>query len=177
MKIKENGKAKALFFSDKVYSNSLKAFELYKSKSFGEKKEDKIIYSFVEALYLLEKKELDIFYKNKRLSFDEFLKVVSKKDANFLIKYQVFSDLRKKGYIVKSALKFGADFRVYDKFVKPGKGHSKWIAFCVKESSKINWQDFSAKNRLAHSTKKNLLIALVDEEGDVSYYEVKWIKP
>ncbi|MBU1252016.1 MAG: tRNA-intron lyase, partial [Nanoarchaeota archaeon] len=37
--------------------------------------------------------------------------------------------------------------------------------------------DFSAKNRVAHSTKKNLLLAIVDEEGDVSYYEVRWVKP
>jgi tRNA-intron endonuclease len=41
----------------------------------------------------------------------------------------------------------------------------------------MTWHDFSAKNRIAHSTKKNLLIAIVDEEGDVSYYEVSWKRP
>jgi len=38
-------------------------------------------------------------------------------------------------------------------------------------------QDFSAKNRVAHSTKKNLLIGIVDEENDVTYYEISWVKP
>ena len=37
----------------------------------------------------------------------------------------------------------------------------------------IDW----AKNRVAHSTKKNLLIAIVDEEAKVSYYEIRWIQP
>jgi tRNA-intron endonuclease len=41
----------------------------------------------------------------------------------------------------------------------------------------MTWHDFSAKNRVAHSTNKTLLIAIVDEESDVSYYEVKWTRP
>ena len=44
-----------------------------------------------------------------------------------------FKDLRKKGYIVKTALKFGADFRVYEKGVKPGEDHAKWVVFPVHE--------------------------------------------
>jgi len=41
-------------------------------------------------------------------------------DKKIQIKYPVFKDLREKGYIVKTALKFGADFRIYDKGQKPG---------------------------------------------------------
>ena len=74
---------------------------------------------------------------------------------------------------MKTALKFGAEFRVYEK----RKNHSKWILFPVSENKSITWQDFSAKNRVAHSTKKNLLIAIVDEETKVSYYEIRWIQP
>ena len=85
--------------------------------------------------------------------------------------------MRNRGYIVKTALKFGADFRVYDKGKKPGKTHAKWVVFVDHESKKINWNEFSAKNRVAHSTKKKLLLAIVDEESSVSYYEVSWIRP
>ena len=35
----------------------------------------------------------------------------------------------------------------------------------------------SAKNRVAHSTKKNLLLAIVDEEEVITYYEVRWLRP
>ena len=77
---------------------------------------------------------------------------------------------------MKTALKFGADFRVYDKGEKISEKHSKWIVFVNYESDKITWHEFSAKNRVAHSTKKNLLLAIVDDESDVIYYEVRWLK-
>jgi len=66
----------------------------------------------------------------------------------------VFKNLREKGYIVKTALKFGAEFRIYEKGAKPGKNHAKWIVFTDYESGKLTWHEFSAKTRVAHSTKK-----------------------
>ena len=85
--------------------------------------------------------------------------------------------MRDRGYIVKTALKFGADFRIYDRGVKPGEDHAKWIVYPVHESESLTWYEFAAKNRVAHSTKKKLLIGIVDDEGDVTYYEIKWIRP
>ena len=107
----------------------------------------------------------------------ELLSRFQKSDKKISTKYLVFKDLRTKGYIVKTALKFGAEFRVYDKGKKPGKEHAKWLVITDRESNKAYWHEFSSKNRVAHSTKKNLLLALVDEEGEIIYYEVKWIKP
>src|SRR3990167_5393958 len=84
--------------------------------------------------------------------------------------YIVYKDLRNRGYLLKTALKFGADFRVYDKGQRPGKEHARWILYPISENAELTWQDFSAKNRVAHSTKKNLLVAVVDSEGDITYY-------
>jgi len=74
-------------------------------------------------------------------------------------------------------LKFGADFRVYDRGVKPGEDHAKWIIYPVYESSTLTWHEFSAKNRVAHSTKKRLLIAVLDAENDITYWEIRWTRP
>ncbi|MBU3941057.1 MAG: tRNA-intron lyase, partial [Nanoarchaeota archaeon] len=49
--------------------------------------------------------------------------------------------------------------------------------YAIHEGASLTWHEFSAKNRVAHSTKKNLLIGIVDEENDVTYYEVKWVRP
>lgn len=166
----------AIFTGEKVYSNSEDAFSLQEKSSFGEKIGNKIEYSLVEALFLMNLGKLKIQSRSKNLSENEILKKFSKIDKKIESKLSVFSDLRKKGYIVKTALKFGADFRVYNKGVKPGSDHSRWILFVVKENEPLKWQDFAAKNRVAHSTKKNLLLAIVDEESDVSYYEVSWTK-
>jgi tRNA-intron endonuclease len=171
-------KIKASFIGEKISSNAKSAVELFSSQRFGEKIGEKISYSLTEALFLVENKKIDIYdFKNKKLTQKQLMRRFEKIDKKFKIKYIVFKDLRQRGYIVKTALKFGAEFRVYEKGKKIGKEHAKWILFPVSENQEMTWHDFSAKNRIAHSTKKNLLIAIVDEEGDVSYYEVSWKRP
>ena len=169
---------KANLISEKITSNSAEAQNLFASQRFGEKIGEKIFYTLSEALFLVENKQMEIQdLRNKKIPKKELLRKFQKIDKKFKTKYLVFKDLRKKGYIVKTALKFGAEFRVYEKGKKIGKDHAKWILFPVAETNSLTWHDFSAKNRVAHSTKKNLLIAIVDEEGDVSYYEVAWKRP
>ncbi len=168
---------RAVFSGETVYSNKKEAFFLYEKSRFGEVREGRIFYSFPEALFLLEQKKLEIAEGKKKLSFDSLIEKLKHADRRIEMKYSIFKDMRNRGYIIKTALKFGAEFRVYDKGKKPGEEHAKWILYPVRESDSLTWQDFSAKNRVAHSTKKNLLIGIVDEEGDVTYYEVKWLKP
>jgi len=170
-------KIKAYLIGKTVDSNDSLAHSLYQKSSFGEPKNGKIQYMLVEVLYLSEKNKLSIIQHNKEMPPKELLTKLKKIDKRIEIKYPVYKDLREKGYIVKTALKFGADFRVYPKGIKPGKDHAKWVVFCEHESKKLSWQEFSAKNRVAHSTKKKLLLAILDEEGDVTYYEVSWTRP
>jgi tRNA-intron endonuclease len=170
-------KIQAYIAGEMIFSNTSEAHELSKKNSFGEMKDDKIQYTLCEVLFLVEKNKMDVLSKNKKISKTELMNKFKRIDNKIQIKYMVFKDLRERGYIVKTALKFGADFRVYNKGQKPGDEHARWIVFASHESQKLTWHDFSAKNRIAHSTKKNLLLAIVDEEGDITYYEVKWIKP
>ncbi len=160
-----------------ISSNTSEAKFLHKKSNFGELVGEKIHYSLSETLFLVEKAKMEIYVKSKKISSRELLSKFRRIDKKIQIKYPVFKDLREKGYVVKTALKFGADFRVYEKSSKPGKKHAKWIVFADHESSKLTWHEFSAKNRVAHSTKKNLLLAIVDEENSITYYEIKWLKP
>ncbi len=162
---------------ENISSNSVEAFSLHKKSHFGEPLGEQIQYSLSETLFLVERKKMDVFSGRKKISSKELMKKTQRADKRIHIKYRVIRDLREKGYIVKTALKFGADFRDYEKGAKPGKKHAKWIVFADHESKRLTWHEFSAKNRVAHSTKKNLLLAIVDEEGDVSYYECSWIRP
>ncbi|MBI2671245.1 tRNA-intron lyase [Candidatus Woesearchaeota archaeon] len=152
--------------------------QLYDQSRFGELKDNKIRYSLVEALYLLEKGKIVVYsQKNKKTDFEDFVKKATKYEPTFWIRYCVFRDMRSRGYIVKTALKFGADFRVYERGVKPGEDHAKWILYPVHESNVFSWHEFAAKNRVAHSTRKRLLIGIVDDEDDTTYYEISWKKP
>ena len=167
---------KGIYSGDKVYSSSSEAFSLYEKSKLGEKIKDKIEYSFVEVLYLVEGKKMEVLFGNKMMDYDDLIRKIRKKDKGIELKYRVYADLRSKGYIVKTALKFGADFRVYEKGFRPGESHAKWIVYATYENSGLKWNEFAAKNRVAHSTKKKLLLGIVDEEGDVSYYEVDWAR-
>lgn len=170
-------KIKAVFSGETVYSNTKEAMSLHAQSRFGEKKSGKVLYSIFEALYLLEKTKMEIKFGKKKLKVDQLIELWREKDSNIRTKYIVFRNMRNRGFIVKTALKFGAEFRVYDRGIKPGEDHARWVLFPVSESTSLTWHDFSAKNRVAHSTKKNLLIGIVDAEEDVTFYEIKWIKP
>ena len=171
---------KAHFSKERVLTESSdNARELYNQSRYGTLLEDgRVQLSLIEALYLIEKKRLVVHdSRAKVIDFDSFLKKARKTEANFWIRYSVYKDIRNRGYIIKTALKFGADFRIYDRGIKPGEDHAKWVVFPVHESSTLTWYEFAAKNRVAHSTKKRLLIGIVDTEMDVVYYEVKWLRP
>lgn len=170
----------AVLAGEKVITESSdEAREFYNQSRFGTLAENgKVELSLLEALYLVEKGRLAV--KNdagKELGFEIYLKRARKTEPNFWNRYCVFKDIRNRGYIIKTALKFGADFRVYERGVKPGEDHAKWIVFPVHEGSTLTWHEFSAKNRVAHSTKKRLLIGVVDDENDVTYYEIRWMRP
>ena len=162
-----------------ITENSDAARELYSQSRYGALLENgKVQLSLLEALYLLEKGRLEILdSRNKPLDFEKFLKKAQKTEPHLWVKYCVFKDIRNRGYIIKTALKFGADFRVYERGVKPGEDHAKWVVFPVHESSTLTWHEFAAKNRVAHSTRKKLLLGIVDEENDVTYYEINWKRP
>ena len=160
-----SGKISAYISGERILSNSKLAFNLYSQSRLGEPVEGKIQYSLVETLYLLEKAKLEVIEGKKKLKSDLFIKHAQKIEPNFHTRYSIYKDLRNRGYIVKTALKFGADFRVYDKGFKPGQEHAKWIVYPVYESGGITWHEFAAKNRVAHSTKKNYWRCFVSQSA------------
>jgi len=162
-----------------VTENSNEVRELYNQSRYGIMLENgRVQLSLIEALYLMEKSKIDVYKtKNKKIEFDEFVRKSKKLEPNFWIRYCVFKDIRNRGYIIKTALKFGADFRVYDRGVKPGEDHARWVVYPIYEGNTLTWYEFAAKNRVAHSTRKRLLIGVVDDENDVSYWECRWLRP
>ncbi|MCK4650329.1 tRNA-intron lyase [Candidatus Pacearchaeota archaeon] len=171
-------KIQAILLGKQITSNSSEAYALLEKSQFGEKQNQKIFYSLTEAFFLIEDNKMQIFdFRNNLLTESQLLKKFQHLDKNFIPKYLTFKDLRKKGYIVKTALKFGAEFRIYEKGKRISESHSKWLCYPIQENQSIKWQDFAAKNRIAHSSKKKLLIAIIDEENQISYYETNWIKP
>ena len=162
-----------------ITEDSSEVTELFEQSRFGNKlKDSRLELTLIEALYLADKDRLVVVdSKGKEMKNEQLFRKAARREKNFWPRYYTYKDIRDRGYIIKTALKFGADFRVYDRGIKPGDDHAKWIVYPVRETENLTWYDFAAKNRVAHSTKKRLLISVVDEEGDVTYYEIRWVRP
>jgi len=130
--------------------------------------------SLIEAYFLLEKDEITIFdvIENKYLETKEFHDIAKKIHHKFEEKYIIYNDLRKKGYIPRPGLKFGADFVVYKK--GPGLEHSLFMVHVLPHDSEITAIDMVRAGRLATSVRKKFVIA---NPLTCSYYFFEWFKP
>jgi len=168
----------ALVGSHVLVSHPDEASALHGRGYFGEtKKGGKLHLSIVEALFLVEKERLTVFEKKKPLTFEQLLKKAKKEDKTIYNQYIVYSDLRERGYIAKTGYKFGGHFRVYKRGDIPGQSHSAFLVHSIPENFPMTMTDISRFVRLGHSVKKKMWLAVVDSEGDLTYYEVKRIKP
>ncbi len=143
-------------------------------KGFGERSKGEFVLDLNEAIYLLEKKKLEIGDKDgKKLSKKKLLALAEKKEKKFYTKFLVYRNLREQGYCPKTGFKFGADFRVYPKGKKPGKAHTQWVVNVLNQSKRLSMTELNRMTRLASSIKTELVLAIVDSENDVNYYSIK----
>ncbi|MCD6216001.1 MAG: tRNA-intron lyase [Candidatus Aenigmarchaeota archaeon] len=157
--------------------------EIYESGFYGKLRENRLELAVVEALLLLKRGKIKVFMGDKELDFKALFKEASKLDKRLAERYRVYEDLRERGLLVRTGFKFGCDFRVYERGVKLKKGpkskkeHTKWIVFAVPEDYTCSFQELSRAVRLAHNIRARMLWAIVDNEGDCTYYQVLRMKP
>lgn len=158
-----------------VNSNFLldqRSFDSLNSKGFGEKIGELFLLNINEVLFLLENKKIIVYMEKKKLTFKE---LVSNKKYN-LNEYLVYKDLKSKGLTPKSGSKYGVPFRVYEKGMKPQNSHSEYLLDIIEHSEKIKVNDLLGKNRISHSTRKKLIIAIIDRDNSITYIENSWKK-
>lgn len=144
---------------------------------------DRLELAMIEALLLLKRGRIRVFKDNKQLTFQELYDLSTQIDKRFPERYRVYEDLRERGLLVRTGFKFGCDFRVYERGVqlkrgpKSAKEHTKWIVFTVSEDFTCSFQELSRAVRLAHNIRARMLWAIVDNEGDVTFYQITRHKP
>lgn len=161
---------------------------IYSEKYFGKWiDEEKVTYlqlSLEEAMLLIDRGHIKINYEGKSITAQAFYDKCMAVDKEFPQKFTVYRDLRNRGYIVKSGFKFGTHFRVYDRGVNPykegskeTKEHTKYNVHAYPENHMLMPQEWSRYVRLSHNIRATALMAIVDEEGDVTYYKIIRTKP
>lgn len=141
-------------------------------KGYGEQEGSALALSLIEAAHLLKKEKLKVKKGRKSLDYDGFLAYCCEKEDDFFNKHIVYSDLRDRGMVVRTGLKFGTDFRLYDRGAKVGKAHSKYLVHVVAEEYTCSFPEMAGRLRLAKNVNKDMIYAVVDEESDITYYLV-----
>ena len=149
--------------------------KIHEKSHYGNMTEDGLELSLIEALYLMEKGKLEVNIDSDDVTIKKLIKLI--RGQGSFTNYIVFKDLRNRGYIVKTGFKYGSEFRLYERGKSPGEGHSNYLVKVASENSKFMMSDLSSYVRVAHGVNKKLLFAVVDDENDITYYNVEWTRP
>jgi len=163
--------------SSVIVDDSKEANQIYNRGWFGAPQPGGALrLDLIEALYLVESGRMDVRDGRRRVAFEQLLRLGNKTLQNFEIQYLVYRDLRGRGYVVKGN-RGSADFRVFPRGGSPSKTPSKWWVCALSERTMFSFDRTLADLSVSKGLRKNLLLAIVDEEGDVTYYEVKIVTP
>lgn len=131
--------------------------------------------SLLEANYLLEKGKIIVKSGDKIFTKEELFELSKKSYRLFKELYLVYKDLREKGYVVRPALKFGANFAVYK--YGPGIDHAPFIVHVISNSAEIDPIEIIRAGRLSHTVRKKFILATLDEsQKKVLYFMFDWWK-
>lgn len=142
---------------------------LYEQSGFGRLLKEGVRLSPVEALYLVYRGRIEI----PDFEFDSLL-VHFSADPHFVRSFMVYRDLRERGYVVQTGPQ---DFRVFRRGEKPGKGESLYMVRVLSERDIIDFADVRHEVQATANMRKLHILAVVDDEFELTYYEVKVQKP
>lgn len=134
-----------------------------------------LVLSLYEALYLAEGGRLEVVDEGGRsLKPDELAEVGRRHVRNFDEIYRIYRHFRDLGYVVKSGLKFGALFSVYER--GPGIDHAPMVVVFLEPDRGISATDVTRGGRLGHSVKKTFTLATVAGSGEVLLLGFQWAR-
>ncbi|MCS7119460.1 MAG: tRNA-intron lyase [Archaeoglobaceae archaeon] len=153
-------KFRGIIFSDRVITEDLEVFRKY---FYGSEICGFVVLSLLESVYFLEKGVLEVENADKILQ-------TAKKINGFEKKLQVYRDLKKRKFVVKTGFKFGNDFRVYRKVESLKElPHSEFLISVVED--RIDPKELSRAIRIANSVRKKLILA-----WNCNYFIFEWVK-
>ncbi len=127
----------------------------------------------VELLHLIERKRaIAATPSGEIVGPDYIVNSLLDDDPDLWIRYLVFRDLRSRGYAVRKGFGSGIGFRVYARGDKPGAANAKELVYVLKEDVPISLSDLDLVTKTAAGSRKDLIFALVDQNGEVNFYKV-----
>ena len=134
---------------------------------------DRLYLDLLEGVFLLDDGKMKLYQNKKEVTFPNLLKLAVQQIPEFETKYLVFKDLRNRGHAISLC-----DVDTQITFQKIKQRNQDVPCFVVAAFSERDILDIDATQQLVQQfTQKNnaLWYALVDEEGDLTYYDVSAI--
>jgi tRNA-intron endonuclease len=130
--------------------------------------------SIIEALYLVDRGLLKVYDSDgNEVSRDVLIKIGRETVANFDQIYTIYKELRDGGFVVKSGLKFGSLFAVYER--GPGIDHAPVLLHFIEPRRAVTALDITRAARLSHSVNKRFVLATQSEaDGKMHYIAFEW---
>ncbi len=129
----------------------------------------------VEAAYLTETDRLAVQRDGRVLPWPEFVAAAVRTAPDFEIPYLVYRDLRERGYLVlaapPAAKKAGAQFQLWPRGTERPGPAAAWVR-AVNERSPLDLGELFRFVEAAREAKCLAHVTVVDEESDLTYYEL-----
>src|SRR5438034_9518491 len=130
----------------------------------------------LEAVYLVEADRLEVRRGGRRVSARDLYRAAGAAVPSFEIRYLGCRDLRQRGYVVESR-EGPVDFQVYPRGGAPKKTLSRYWVRALSERASFDLAELLERADEAAGVRKTLLLGLVDEESDLTYYSVREAHP
>jgi tRNA-intron endonuclease len=113
----------------------------------------------LEALYLIELGLLTVTDDNgSPVTKDTLKELVERRYEHGELVYELYRYFRDRGYVVRSGLKFGSLYAVYEK--GPGIDHAPMLVHLIDPGRNITALDVTRAARLSHTVRKTFVLAV-----------------
>jgi len=135
-----------------------------------------LVLDSLEALYLLETGQLEVEDEDGRpLGLEELARKLNVTEKA-LGAYLVYRDLRSRGLVVRSGLKYGASFVAYRK--GPGLEHAPFVIHYYPPDEPFDPVELVRAGRVSHSVRKVFVLATAGPGArQPTYITFKWLRP
>ncbi len=145
---------------------------------YGTKEHDGTLrLSPVETLFLLERGRIELLEETTGMSLSlyQYLQRSYDTHPDLWTHYLVYRDLRSRGYIVKEGVSEEIPFRVYPRGGEIGRDTSKYLIYIVKEGVPIELTRLDKATTTAKGVGKRLILAVLNRQGEATYYQVSLV--
>ncbi|MGQ4891209.1 MAG: hypothetical protein ACP6IP_01855 [Candidatus Njordarchaeia archaeon] len=148
-------------------------WRVYYSSGFGEETEEALILDLIEAAFLFEQRKIVIVTDKNQIVTKEDLFKLGAQDENFWLKFTIYQDLRTRGYPVKLSEDYPIIINVYPRGTKPVNTKPVYSIMGAEAAKEVKLGTLDKAVKICRKLGTKLLVGLVDELGEVTYYSVR----